>query len=246
MPDSNRDERSPWWYRRRDAVFGIIYAAGFFGAWAFATATQHPYQALLWTLGRHYGENGWMGVAALMLLLMAASYALRLWGSSYLHTSVVWSDDARTDSLIVAGPFRYTRNPLYLGNVLMALGFGLFAPLFGWVVINVLNAAFIVALIRWEERGLRARYGEVFDAYCQSVPQVFPRIPPAAPNAFVRPSLSEGLRSEIFVGCLFAGMIVILITPSVYGFTAFVALYVTGIVAQRIAAGRRENSEKLG
>ncbi len=68
----------------------------------------------------------------------------------------MWSDDARTDSLVIAGPFRYLRNPLYVGNILMALSFSLFAPIGGWIDINVMNLVFVGALIRWEERGLES------------------------------------------------------------------------------------------
>ncbi len=74
-------ERSPWWYRRRDAVFGMIYGIGFFGAWAFSAATHQPYRPWFVAIAQEWGSDGWTRVAAVMIGLMAASFILRLWGS---------------------------------------------------------------------------------------------------------------------------------------------------------------------
>ncbi len=69
-------------------------------------------------------------------------------------------------ALVVDGVFGYTRNPMYLGMVLILLGFAvllgsftplLVAPLFGWRM----DARFI----RREEEDLAAQFGSAFDAY---------------------------------------------------------------------------------
>ena len=236
--------RSPWWYRRRDAVFGIIYGIGFTAGGISFSA--HPrYVPLFINLGSRSGAVGIGIAAAVMLVLMAGCFALRLWGSSYLRADVVWSDDSRTDSLIVAGPFRYVRNPLYLGNVLMALGMGAFAPAVGWAVINLLNMAFIAALIHWEELGLRERYGEQFTRYCAAVPALFPRMVPVQGNAQIEPSIKQGMRAEIFVGCLLLGMILVFVVPGIYKYVLFAMLYVVGIALQRVAAGGSARTEQV-
>src|SRR6185437_11552886 len=145
--------------------------------------------------------------------------------------------DSRSDAFVTAGPFAYTRNPLYLGNVLLALGFGLLAPAIGWAFINIADMAFVVMLIRWEERGMRQRYGEQFEAYCARVPQLFPRFSPA-PSVHGEPSLRDGLRAEIFTGALLAGSIAVACSPS-YGWLAFLVLYVLGITTQTLIARNR-------
>ncbi|HEY9180598.1 MAG TPA: isoprenylcysteine carboxylmethyltransferase family protein [Candidatus Baltobacteraceae bacterium] len=219
---------SPWWYRRRALIMGLIYLVGFFGAALFDAIVHVRYvpvvDAVPWAV-------------PVAVALVVASWALRVWGSSYLTAATVWSVNSLTGSLITGGPFAYTRNPLYLGNVLMALGIGAFAPPFGWLFINLAQMAFIVMLIRWEERGMRERHGDAFDAYCAYVPQFFPRLTPGAISS-LHPSAGEGLRAEIFTGAILAGTIAISVDRA-YGWAVFALLYIFGITAQTLLARRR-------
>jgi protein-S-isoprenylcysteine O-methyltransferase Ste14 len=83
--------------------------------------------------------------------------------------------------LSVTGPYAHTRNPLYLGSVLMAAGFAL--ALLSWPVALVLAVGFAVIyvpVIASEERFLRATFPD-FDAYCRRVPRLIPRLTPASP-----------------------------------------------------------------
>ncbi len=215
---------SPWWYRKRALVFGAIYIAGFWGAALYDASMKRPDVSAAHRLHAD----------AAVIVLLAACWALRIWGSSYLHSNTVWSPDSRNDTFVTAGPFAYSRNPLYLGNVLMALGFGMLAPALGWLAINIVNMAFVVLLIRWEERGMRERYGERFAEYCARVPQLFPRMARAS-QASGDPSVREGFRTEIFTGTILAGAVAIVINP-MYGWYAFMLLYVLGISTQTVLA----------
>ena len=74
--------------------------------------------------------------------------------------------------LVTEGPFRLTRNPIYLGNTVMtasaALAFGN-----GWLVPAALLAAFAthrLAILR-EEAHLRQRFGAEWDAYAARTPR---------------------------------------------------------------------------
>lgn len=81
--------------------------------------------------------------------------------------------------LTVSGPYAYTRNPLYLGSMLVAAGFAL--ALLSWLVALVLAVGFAVIyipVIASEERFLRATFPG-FDAYCRSVPRLIPSFAPA-------------------------------------------------------------------
>jgi protein-S-isoprenylcysteine O-methyltransferase Ste14 len=220
--------QSPWWYRRRALVMGLIYLAGFFGAALYSVIANTPYLPAV---------AGIPWAVPVAVTLVALAWALRVWGSSYLTSATVWSANSRTGSLVTGGPFAYTRNPLYLGNVLMALGIGAFAPAFGWVFINLAQMAFIVMLIRWEERGMRERYGDAFNAYCAYVPQLFPRFTRGAVSS-LRSSLQEGLRAEIFTGAILAGTIAIAVDRT-SGWAIFAVLYIFGIATQTVLARRR-------
>lgn len=217
---------SPWWYRQRALVIGVIYLSGFLGGNLYDGAGT-----------RYVSAAQTLHALPLVLELVAACWALRVWGSSYLTSATVWSANSTTDALVTGGPFAYTRNPLYLGNVLLALGIGALAPVWGWLFINIANMAFTVMLIRLEERGMRERYGEQFEAYCAHVPRHFPRLTPGAyPNA--QPSLREGLRAEIFTAALAAGTVAVVADP-VHGWIAFAVLYAFGITTQTVLARRR-------
>jgi protein-S-isoprenylcysteine O-methyltransferase Ste14 len=82
--------------------------------------------------------------------------------------------------LTMTGPYAHTRNPLYLGSMLMAAGFTL--ALLSWPVALALVVGFAVIyvpVIASEERFLRATFPG-FDAYCRQVPRLIPRLTPAS------------------------------------------------------------------
>lgn len=81
----------------------------------------------------------------------------------------------RTEPFIPNGPYVYTRNPMYLGVVLMAFGLGLAyssAPLLLWGV--VVSLWFSLVLIPFEEKELEALFGDSYMGYKRQVPMLFP------------------------------------------------------------------------
>jgi protein-S-isoprenylcysteine O-methyltransferase Ste14 len=100
----------------------------------------------------------------------------------------------KNEALATSGPYAYTRNPLYLGSLLIGLGF--VAAARSWWVGAALVAMFVaiyLPVIRDEEAFLRQRFPE-FDEYARRVPRMFPRLrrAPSAPNSPSAPSaLSE-------------------------------------------------------
>ena len=82
--------------------------------------------------------------------------------------------------LTMSGPYAYTRNPLYLGSMLMAAGFAV--ALLSWPMALMLAAGFAaiyVPVIASEERFLSATFPG-FDAYCRRVPRLIPRLTSAS------------------------------------------------------------------
>lgn len=85
----------------------------------------------------------------------------------------------KNSELTVAGPYAHTRNPLYLGSMLIAAGFAV--ALLSWLLALVLAAGFAVIyipVIAGEEQFLRAAFPG-FDDYCRRVPRLLPRLTPA-------------------------------------------------------------------
>jgi protein-S-isoprenylcysteine O-methyltransferase Ste14 len=81
----------------------------------------------------------------------------------------------KNEELTTSGPYAYTRNPLYLGSLIMAVGFAIAARSF-WIVALMLAMFFAIYLpvIRDEEEYLRQTFPG-FDEYAQRVPRLLPR-----------------------------------------------------------------------
>jgi protein-S-isoprenylcysteine O-methyltransferase Ste14 len=93
---------------------------------------------------------------------------IRTYAAGYLHKQEVLS---------VTGPYAHTRNPLYLGSSLLALGAGVATR--SWIsaaLLLVYFAVFYSMVMRREELELRQRHGAAFDAYAKAVPLFFPRL----------------------------------------------------------------------
>jgi protein-S-isoprenylcysteine O-methyltransferase Ste14 len=80
--------------------------------------------------------------------------------------------------LTTSGPYAYTRNPLYLGSLMLAAGFAIAARSW-WVfaVMLLMFAVIYVPVIAGEERYLRKTFAEYAD-YARHVPRILPRLTP--------------------------------------------------------------------
>lgn len=106
--------------------------------------------------------------------LVAAGEALRVWASGHLE---------KTRTLATGGPYAHTRNPLYLGSALLAVGVAVVSastPVVLAVIAYFL--AFYPAVIREEAAFLRERFGSAYEAWAASVPLFWPRLSPGGPR----------------------------------------------------------------
>lgn len=224
--------KAPSWYRFRSAVFAGIFAAGFLIGWLVSLAIDGRYLAAFAAFGSHWGHRGVATGAAAALAVAVAAVGLRVWGASYLSAPTVWDEKPHAEALVQSGPFAFVRHPLYLGNVLLALGLGAAAPLAGWIAIVAATALFVSALARYEDDRIGEQHGSAYDAYRRSVPGLVPRVTRLHAPQSARPSLAQGLRSEAFTSFLILGVVGIFVVPG-YGALAFVSCYLLGVFVQR-------------
>lgn len=118
---------------------------------------------------------------------------IRAWGGAFLRAEVLQDSRVRTERLLADGPFRYTRNPLYLGVLIGVFGAGVMCSPVGWVVQAGLAVVFVYRLILREEDELLATQGESFRAYCRAVPRLLPAIKPQVAASGARPHWGEAL-----------------------------------------------------
>jgi protein-S-isoprenylcysteine O-methyltransferase Ste14 len=103
----------------------------------------------------------------LSLLLVAPGVWLRAYAAGYVRKNA---------ELTRTGPYAYTRNPLYLGSMMIAFGFAAAAG--SWVILIVLTALFAVIYvptIQSEESYLREHFAG-FEEYAAKVPRLLPRL----------------------------------------------------------------------
>jgi protein-S-isoprenylcysteine O-methyltransferase Ste14 len=84
----------------------------------------------------------------------------------------------KNEAVATSGPYAYTRNPLYLGSLLIGVGFAIAAR--SWwigVALIVMFLAIYIPVIRSEEEFLRKEFPE-FETYAQKVPRMLPRVSP--------------------------------------------------------------------
>jgi protein-S-isoprenylcysteine O-methyltransferase Ste14 len=147
------------------------------GGWLFRHRTSIPLPIVLALLVIPAPESPsvlstpllWLGV-----LVVAAGEAVRLWAVHHIGAISRTRSD-RLGPLIDSGPFARVRNPLYLGNILLWVGFALSARL-PWLapVVVILLAFEYHAIVRWEETLLAMRLGDAYLDYITRVPRWIP------------------------------------------------------------------------
>jgi protein-S-isoprenylcysteine O-methyltransferase Ste14 len=138
----------------------------------FFLLTAHPsVHSLLWSL-----------------LGTVPGLTLRAYASGYV---------TKNTELTTTGPYAYTRNPLYLGSMLIAFGFAVAAH--SWwtaLALAVLFALIYFPTIRSEEAFLRGQFSE-YEEYAKRVPRLVPRLTAAATI------VGERVRDGGFSGALY-------------------------------------------
>lgn len=112
-------------------------------------------------------EHHWVFTAAGFVLLIAG-ILLRIWATASIS-------HRKSSELVTSGPYSLSRNPLYLGTLLIVCGFLSFwhsATLLLFAVPPIL--LYIFGVVPAEERLLASRFGETFDDYARRTPRWIP------------------------------------------------------------------------
>jgi protein-S-isoprenylcysteine O-methyltransferase Ste14 len=141
-----------------------VSAAAFFTRWRVRLG--YPVAvvvlALAWPTPRSILAGALVGAIGLLVRALAAGH---------LHKQEV---------LTVTGPYAYTRNPLYFGSAILALGAAV--ATWSWISAAVLGAYFALfysIVMRREEQELHLQHRAAFDDYARAVPLFLPRLTPA-------------------------------------------------------------------
>ena len=215
-----------WEFKNRAMLFGMIFGVSFF---LFSIDHENVTTAVAARLAPMLSMNAdkiariLFALAAVLVILAAI---VRTWASAYLKSEVVYAKEIKTAALVADGPYRHVRNPLYLGNVLLALGMGALASRTGFVVLQALMLVFCYRLIFREEAELRAAQGEQYDAFKRAVPRLCPALTPRIPSAGGNANWAAGFRAEGWVWCFALAVTLFAITlkMKVFGIALAVSL----------------------
>lgn len=183
------------WLRPRGVRAWYLVEVG--GLWIGTTLVL----ALLapWWLRRGWENTHLLQAPGTVLLLLSVGFGVwALWKMGWarvLFAAAMFppgsGEERIPQRLVVKGPYRYVRNPLYVTDVGVMLGTALVTG--KWFVLVVL-AAYLLQLgmqVFFEERELKARFGAPYLRYLRRVPRFVPRLRPVDPDEF------HGRRDEV-------------------------------------------------
>jgi protein-S-isoprenylcysteine O-methyltransferase Ste14 len=190
-------------FRLRMFINASIIILGFWAPWIEG-----------WGIGRRIPVMEWLplemsrtgrisyGIASTAVILVGAAIAavgalLRIWGTAYLGPATVQHAQMQAGAVVADGPYRYVRNPLYLGIWCMAAALAFLMPPTGALFTMAVLSVFLLRLTLGEEAFLAARLGDPYRAYLRAVPRFLPRVRPPLPSAGARPNWFRAVLAEL-------------------------------------------------
>ncbi len=196
-------------YRFRFALHALIFILGFTAPWlyipALADVPGFSTRSTWLIVSSMLSRQGWLTFSAatvvllvIALVLTALGAFLRIWGSAYIGSSVVKSPAMHGAAMLADGPYRRTRNPLYLGTMLHTFGIAVLMPPSGALFTITLIWIFQIRLALAEEPFLAERFGQPYLDYKAAVPRFLPALTPQVPAAGAKPHWLQSLLGEIY------------------------------------------------
>lgn len=230
---------STWEFENRAFIFGLVFFVAF-GLYfldpqnvtaAFANALEHRFGVSADLIARL------SFVSATLLLAVAA--LLRSWASAYLKSNIVYASSIKTDALVADGPYRFVRNPLYLANVGLAIGWGALMSRAGFVLGVVAMVTFCYRLIFREEGELRVAQSAQYAAYVRAVPRLFPSLWPRVSASAQHPKWKAGFTAEAWCWGFALAMAAFAITLQIKWFFIVMTVSVALLAALSRSSSRR-------
>jgi protein-S-isoprenylcysteine O-methyltransferase Ste14 len=111
------------------------------------------------------------------LSILALAFLIRIWATKHIGRRIPGRyKSGRRPHLVISGPYCLVRNPLYLGNIVVMMGFCVLSELL-WFMPVVFAYFFLLYsfVVRYEEYKLSILFGRVYELYRQGVPRWIPR-----------------------------------------------------------------------
>jgi protein-S-isoprenylcysteine O-methyltransferase Ste14 len=169
-------------FRLRVAIITVILTLGFWSPWIEPWGIGDRTPLMTW-LAFEITRLGLLGFAtSVPLVIVLASFVaaiavvLRVWGTAWLGTNTVLHSQMKAGTVMADGPYRYVRNPLYIGSWCMFSAMAFVMPPTGALFAMMLLTAFLLRLILGEEAFLLGQLGQPYQDYLSVVPRLIPRL----------------------------------------------------------------------
>jgi protein-S-isoprenylcysteine O-methyltransferase Ste14 len=190
-------------FRLRMAINIVIVCLGFWAPWIEAWSIGRRIPLLVWLaleLSR-FGLVAFRVAVPLVIvtgaLMAGAGAALRVWSTAYLGSGTVKHGQMKAGALLADGPFRFVRNPLYLGLWLAFAALALLMPTSGALFAMAAVTIFLFRLILGEEAFLAGQLGAPYQDYLRTVARLLPRLRTTVPATGRTPRWVQAVLSEI-------------------------------------------------
>jgi protein-S-isoprenylcysteine O-methyltransferase Ste14 len=192
-------------FRFRQAIGFLIYGLGFGLPWLIyaaggsrVTTTWLELSGALARTGLLTMQSAVVAVTSLSIVLAAIGAALRVSGTAYIGAGIMTSARMHAESVLAAGPYRYVRNPLYLGSLIFACEVAILMGPVGAAVFLALLSVQYLRLILGEEAFLTLQQGEPYLAYKARVPRLIPSLVPRVPSSAANPRWLQAILAETY------------------------------------------------
>jgi len=179
-------------FRLRVAIIAAVIGLGFWAPWTELFVLSRRSSLLEWgalelvRLGVCNFAAATVGMIALASLLAFKGAWLRVWGAAYLGSEVVYNAEMKADTMRTEGPYRFVRNPLYLGSWCMVAAICFLMPPTGALWTMALLTLFQLRLIAGEEAFLTRKLGAPYLSYLEAIPRLMPQLIPRRENSLIR------------------------------------------------------------
>ncbi len=190
-------------FRFRMVIMVAIVLLGFWSPWIEVWHVGSRNSLLEWLpletsrLGLLSFTFATPAVIVLGALIALLGAVLRVWGTAYLGYGTVHHGEMQAGGVVADGPYRYVRNPLYIGGWCMMAAMAFTMPPTGALFSMTLLTIFLLRLILGEEAFLAGQLGEPYREYRRAVPRLFPRLRAGLPAAGHKPNWTIALLTEL-------------------------------------------------
>jgi protein-S-isoprenylcysteine O-methyltransferase Ste14 len=190
-------------FRLRMVIMVVIIFLGFWSPWIEVWGVGSRQSLLEWLaleasrLGLLRFTYAAPAVIVLAALIALAGAVLRVWGTAYLGYGTVHHGQMQAGAVMADGPYRYVRNPLYIGGWCMMAAMAFIMPPTGALFSMTLLTVFLLRLILGEESFLAAQLGEPYREYQRAVPRLLPRLRAGLPAAGHEPHWLTAFLTEL-------------------------------------------------